>query len=104
MDPVGSAIIDFTEAAYDLDASDDEWLLAMLRRGMPALDQGLGVAGIKYGRPPNGGPVQVLRIHVASAQKIFPIGTWRQSLPPHRKRCGSRRDPGRRPRCPKTPG
>jgi len=72
MDPVGSAIIDFTEAAYDLDASDDEWLLAMLRRGMPALDQGLGVAGIKYGRPPNGGPVQVLRIHVASGPEDFP--------------------------------
>ena len=26
MDRIGSAIIDFTEAAYDLGVSDDEWL------------------------------------------------------------------------------
>jgi hypothetical protein len=35
MDRIGSAIIDFTEAAYDLEVSDDEWLPAILRRGMP---------------------------------------------------------------------
>ncbi len=71
MDPIGSAIIDFTEAAYDLEVGDDEWLPTILRRGLPVLEQGLGVAGIEYGRPPSGGSVQVLRIHVASGPKDF---------------------------------
>ncbi|MBW1757554.1 MAG: response regulator transcription factor [Deltaproteobacteria bacterium] len=71
MDHVGSAIIDFTEAAYDLELSDEEWLPTILKRGLPVLEQGLGVAGMRYGRPPNGGPFQILDIHVASGPKDF---------------------------------
>ena len=72
MDRIGSAIIDFTEAAYDLELSDEEWLPTVLRRGLPVLEQGLGVAGVEYGRPPDDGPVQLLRVSVASGPEDFP--------------------------------
>jgi DNA-binding CsgD family transcriptional regulator len=72
MDPIGSAIIDFTEAAYDLEISDEEWLPTVLKRGLPVLDHGLGVAGMTYGLPPEGGPFQLLDIHVASGPADFP--------------------------------
>ena len=71
MDPVGSAIIDFTEAAYDLAISNEEWLPELLRRGLPVLDQGLGVAGYEYGRPPGQGDVQIMGLHVASGPEDF---------------------------------
>lgn len=71
MDHVGSAIIDFTEAAYDLDVSDEEWLPTILKRGLPVLEHGLGVAGMRYGCPPDGGPFQLLDVHVASGPKDF---------------------------------
>ena len=47
MDRVGSAIIDFTEAAYDLEIGEEEWLPTILRRGLPVLEQGLGIAGMR---------------------------------------------------------
>lgn len=68
----GSAIIDFTEAAYDLKLTDEEWLPTVLERGLSVLDHGLGVAGIEYGRPPEGGDVEILRIHAASGPADFP--------------------------------
>ena len=71
MDAVGSAIIDFTEAAYDLAVSDEEWLPKVLRRGLPVLDHGLGVAGYEYGRPPDHGDVQIMGLHVASGPEDF---------------------------------
>jgi len=71
MDRIGSAIIDFTEAAYDLELSDEEWLPTILKRGLPVLEHGLGVAGMRYGRPPEGGPFQLLDIHVASGPEDF---------------------------------
>jgi DNA-binding CsgD family transcriptional regulator len=71
VDQVESAIIDFTEAAYDLALDEQDWLPTMLERGLPALDQGLGVAGMVYGRPPDEGPFQLLNIHVASGPADF---------------------------------
>ncbi len=71
MDRIDSAIIDFTEAAYNLELSDEEWLAALLERGLPVLDHGLGVAGMRYGRPPEEGPFQLLDIHVASGPADF---------------------------------
>ena len=71
MDRISSAIIDFTEAAYNLELSDEEWLPALLERGLPVLDHGLGVAGMRYGRPPEEGPFQLLDIHVASGPADF---------------------------------
>jgi len=71
MDRVASAIIDFTEAAYDLEQSDQEWLPTLLKRGLPILDNGLGVAGHEYGRPPDAGGVELREVHVASGPKDF---------------------------------
>jgi len=72
MDPIGSAIIDFTEAAYDLELDDDAWLQAILQRGLPVLDQGLGAAGFEYACPPDATAEVVLqRLHVASGPKDF---------------------------------
>lgn len=71
MDAVGSAIIDFTEGAYDLAIADEDWLPTLLRRGLPVLEQGLGVAGYEYGRPPCGGDIQIMGVHVASGPKDF---------------------------------
>lgn len=71
VDRVGSAIIDFTEAAYDLALSDRDWLPSLLRRGLPILDNGLGVAGYEYGRPPDTEAVELRHVHVASGPKDF---------------------------------
>ena len=71
MDRVGSAIIDFTEAAYDLGASDEDWLPTLLRRGLPVLEQGLGVAGYHFGIPPGADRVELLDVHVASGPEDF---------------------------------
>ena len=71
MDRVGSAIIDFTEAAYDLGLDDQEWLPTVLERGLPVLDRGLGVAAVEYGRPPDDGDVQVFNIHIGSGPEDF---------------------------------
>jgi DNA-binding CsgD family transcriptional regulator len=72
MDRVESAIIDFTEAAYDLDLDDETWLPTVLRRGLPVLDQGLGVACMDYALPTEGGPVQLRGVHVGSGPADFP--------------------------------
>jgi DNA-binding CsgD family transcriptional regulator len=71
VDAIGSSIIDFTEAAYDLELSDEEWLPTILERGLPVLDQGLGLAGQEYCRPPDGGPVALMRLHVPSGPTDF---------------------------------
>jgi DNA-binding CsgD family transcriptional regulator len=71
VDAIGSSIIDFTEAAYDLELSDEEWLPTILERGLPVLDQGLGLAGQEYCRPPDGGQVVLTRLHVPSGPTDF---------------------------------
>lgn len=71
MNRLGSAIIDFAEAAYDLELSQQEWLPNLLKRGLPILEQGLGVAGYEYGRPPDGETVELLGVHVASGPADF---------------------------------
>ena len=70
--PASSAIIDFTEAVYDLELSDEEWLPTVIERGLPVLDRGLGVAGIEYGRNPEVGEVEIHQIHAASGPADFP--------------------------------
>jgi DNA-binding CsgD family transcriptional regulator len=71
VDRIGSAIIDFTEAAYDLGASVEDWLPTMLRRGLPVLEQGLGVAGYHYGISRGADRVELLDVHVASGPEDF---------------------------------
>jgi DNA-binding CsgD family transcriptional regulator len=72
IDRIGSALIDFTEAAYDLEIGDEEWLPTVMKKGLPVLDHGLGVAGMVYALPPEGGPFQLIDIHVASGPADFP--------------------------------
>ena len=71
MDRVTSAIIDFAEAAYDLEASESEWLPKVLEAGLPVFDHGRVVAGAVYARPPQGGPVVPERCHVVAGPKDF---------------------------------
>jgi DNA-binding CsgD family transcriptional regulator len=72
VDRIDSAIIDFTEASYDLELGDDEWLPTVLTRGLPVLDQGLGVACMDYALPPDGGSVELRGVHVGSGPLDFP--------------------------------
>ena len=51
MDHIGSALIDFTEAAYDLEPEPQEWLAKLLKVGAPVIDHGLGVFAITCMRP-----------------------------------------------------
>ena len=71
MERVASAIIDFAEAAYDLEVSEAEWLPKLLEAGLPVFDHGLSVAGVVYSRPPRGGPVFAERFHVVSGPQDF---------------------------------
>lgn len=66
-----SAIIDFTESAYDFSASDEQWLPTLLERGLPVLERGLGVAGYEYVRPNDDRPVELRNVHVASGPEDF---------------------------------
>jgi DNA-binding CsgD family transcriptional regulator len=68
---VASALIDCAEAAYDLEASESEWLPKLLEAGLPLFDHGLAVAGVVYDRPPLGGPVSPERFHVVSGPQDF---------------------------------
>ena len=72
MERVTSAVIDFAEAAYDLDASQSGWLRRLLQVGLPLFDHGLSVVGVEYARPPNGGPVVPRQFHVVSGPQDFP--------------------------------
>lgn len=66
MEPIGSALIDFAEAAYNLERNDDHWFPALLEAGAPALDHGLGVFALTCTRPPERGPLVVDRLHAIS--------------------------------------
>jgi len=68
---MSSAAIDLVEAAYDLDIEDSRWLPRLLEVGAPIIDQGLGAAGIRYSRPPEGGAVEILEMHMVSGPADF---------------------------------
>ena len=67
MDPTGSALIDFTEAAYDLRLEPDEWLRKLLNAGAPVIDQGLGLFAVTCKRPPQGTSFTIDQLHAHSA-------------------------------------
>lgn len=64
--------IDLTEAAYDVECSESDWLKGLLAIGEPLLDHGHGHVGMVYTRPPEGGEVAVRDIQVASGPADFP--------------------------------
>lgn len=59
-------MIDFTEAAYDLEAAQDDWLPQLIEAGSPVLDHGLGVFALTLLRPTEPGPLVFDQLHVAS--------------------------------------
>ncbi len=67
-----SAIIDFTEAAYDLEVERDDWLPQLVRAGAPALDHGLGVFALTCRRPSEPGPLVIDQLHIVSGPGDFP--------------------------------
>ena len=67
MDANESALIDFTEAAYNLEADPQEWLPKLLEAGAPAIDHGLGVLAITCKRPPQGARLIIDQLHAVSA-------------------------------------
>lgn len=67
MDEKESALIDFAEAAYDLESEPDEWLRKLLEAGAPAIDHGLGVLAITCKRPPQGARLIIDQLDAVSA-------------------------------------
>ena len=66
VEPIGAALIDFTEAAYNLELEQEEWLPALLKAGAPVLDYGLGVFALTCMRPRQRGPLVVDQLHAIS--------------------------------------
>jgi hypothetical protein len=66
VDPVGSALIDFVETAYNLELEQHEWLPKLLDAWAPAVEHGLGFLALTCARPPEPGPLVIDQLHVAS--------------------------------------
>jgi len=64
MDPTGPALIDFAEAAYDLEVAPAEWLPKLLEAGAPVISHGLGVFALTCFRPPQKAPLVIDQLHV----------------------------------------
>jgi DNA-binding CsgD family transcriptional regulator len=71
VDPVRAALIDFAEAAYDLEPKQQDWLPRLLEAGAPVFDHGLGVIALTCLRPREPGPLAIDQIHLASAPADF---------------------------------
>jgi DNA-binding CsgD family transcriptional regulator len=71
VDRVSSAVIDVAEAAYDLEASESEWLRKLLNAGLPIFDHGLTVAGVVYARPAKRGRVVPRQFQVVAGPEDF---------------------------------
>jgi len=82
------AAIEMTEAAYDLQASDEEWFPQLMRAAVDLIDHGLGVAGLVGRMPKQPGPVDVEELHVATGPEDFPLRLMRamSELPPDKMR------------------
>jgi len=65
MDP-SSALIDFTEAAYDLELEPHEWLRTLLEAGAPVIGHGLGIFALTCMRPQQRAPLIIDQLHVHS--------------------------------------
>jgi DNA-binding CsgD family transcriptional regulator len=74
MGPRDSAIIDFTEAVYDLKARHEAWLPKLVEAGARVLDHGLGVFALTCVRPAQPGPLVIDQLHIASGHDEFARG------------------------------
>jgi len=52
LDHITSRAIDLTEAAYDIDRPDSDWLPDLIEVAAPIMDHGLGIFGFDFVRPP----------------------------------------------------
>jgi len=66
VDPIGSALIAFAEAAYDLEPEPHDWLPKLLEAGAPVIDHGLGLFAVTCMRPPQGASLLIDGLHVVS--------------------------------------
>jgi len=66
VDPTSSSLIDFVEAAYDLEIDQQKWLPRLLKAGAPAIDHGLGVFALTCMRPPQRAPLIIDQLHMIS--------------------------------------
>lgn len=67
MDRAESALIDFTEVAYDLSLEPHEWLPKLIKAGAPVIDHGLGVLAVTCARPPQGASLRIDGLHAIGA-------------------------------------
>ena len=75
LEHLSSHAIDLTEAAYDIEKPDSTWLPDLIEAGAPVLDQGLGVFGFDFVRPPpggGGGDFLIRNMHLSSVPADFP--------------------------------
>lgn len=68
------SVIDFVEAAYDLEVKDEDWLPKLIDVGLPFLDHGLGVLAVACRRPWAPGPLEIDRLHVSAGDLPFAEG------------------------------
>jgi len=80
VDPVRAALIDFAEAAYDLEPEQHDWLPRLLEAGGPIFDQGLGVFALTCLRPPEPGPLTIDQMHVVSGPVDLGLRVQRMQL------------------------
>ncbi len=69
-----ASVIDFTEAAYDLEVAGDAWLSKLIEAGRPFLDHGLGVFALTCRRPLEPGPLEIDQLHLTAADSRFAEG------------------------------
>lgn len=72
-----ASLIDFVEAAYDLEVARGDWLPKVIEAGVPVLDHGLGLLAISCTRPPEPGPLVVHGLHVSPGARGYIDGVTR---------------------------
>jgi DNA-binding CsgD family transcriptional regulator len=71
VDPISASLIDFVEAAYDLDIDQQQWLPRLLDAGAPVIDHGLGVFALTCMRPPQRAPLIIDQLNMFSCPDDF---------------------------------
>jgi len=73
MSPRKLDLLQVVEAAYQLDAPDDVWLLALAEAVRPYLDDGLGLAAFEFTRAPNELPQFSQRLHLWMPERLAEV-------------------------------
>jgi DNA-binding CsgD family transcriptional regulator len=70
-------VIDFVEAAYDLEVDRGDWLPKVIEAGVPVLDHGHGLLAISCTRPPEPGPLVVHKLYMSPGARDYIRGVER---------------------------